>query len=117
MSSLLAPGDITAVTQPIVRVADGVTVGFEALARSRSFSFTSPDQWLARAEAAGCRTDVELACLRAGLALGTPPGGARLFLNASAGLLLDPRLDELLAALPSTSWRVTEHERSPTTRR
>ena len=38
VSSLLAPGDITAVTQPIVRVADGQTVGFEVLARSRSFS-------------------------------------------------------------------------------
>ncbi len=111
VASLLAPGDITAVTQPIVRVADGQTVGFEVLARSRSFAFTSPDQWLARAEAAGCRTDVELACLRAGLALGTPPGGARLFLNASAGLLLDPRIDDLLAAAPEHVLEVTEHER------
>jgi EAL domain-containing protein (putative c-di-GMP-specific phosphodiesterase class I) len=111
VSSLLAPGDITAVTQPIVRVADGQTVGFEVLARSRSFSFTSPDQWLASAEEAGCRTEVELACLRAGLALGTPPGGARLFLNASAGLLLDSRIDDLLAAAPEHVLEVTEHER------
>jgi EAL domain-containing protein (putative c-di-GMP-specific phosphodiesterase class I) len=111
VSSLLAPGDITAVTQPIVRVGDGVTVGFEVLARSKSFSFTSPDQWLARAEDAGCRTDVELECLRAGLALGTPPGGARLFLNASAGLLLDPRIDDLLATAPEHVLEVTEHER------
>lgn len=111
VASLLAPGDITAVTQPIVRVADGQTVGFEVLARSQSFAYTSPDQWLARAEQAGCRTEVELACLRAGLALGTPPGGARLFLNASAGLLLDPRIDELLATAPEHVLEVTEHER------
>ena len=63
-----SPGDISAVTQPIVRMADGRTVGFEVLARSRSSRSTPPDQWLAHAEAAGCRTEVELACLRAGLA-------------------------------------------------
>jgi hypothetical protein len=80
VSSLLTPGDITAVTQPIVRVADGVTVGFEVLARSRSFSFTSPDQWLVRAEAAGCRTEVELACLRAELA----EQGARAAIDVSS---------------------------------
>ena len=97
VASLLVRGDITAVTQPIVRLADGQTVGFEALARSHSFARMSPDQWLQRADAAGCRTEVELECLRAAIALGPPPGGARLFLNASAGLLLDPRIDDLLA--------------------
>jgi EAL domain-containing protein (putative c-di-GMP-specific phosphodiesterase class I) len=110
VTSLLVPGDITAVTQPLVRVADGQPVGYEVLARSASFSFCPPDQWLARAEAAGCRIDVELACLRAGLALGPPPDGARLFLNASAGLLLDPRIDELLAAAPEHVLEITEHE-------
>ena len=113
VASLLVPGDITAVTQPIVRLADGQTVGFEALARSRSFSHSSPDQWLARADAAGCRTEVELECLRAALRLGPPPGGARLFLNASAGLLMDPRIDELLSELPEHVLEVTEHERIP----
>ena len=111
VAALLTPGDIVAVTQPIVRLADGQTVGFEALARSRSFASTSPDQWLARAEAAGCRTDVELACIRAAQALGTPPGSARLFLNASAGLLLDPRIDALLEHMPEHVLEVTEHER------
>ncbi len=110
VAALLTPGDITAVTQPVVRIADGQTVGFEVLARSASFAFTSPDHWLARAEAAGCRVDVELACLLAGLALGAPPGGARLFLNASAGLLLDPRIDDLLASAPEHVLEITEHE-------
>lgn len=109
--SLLEPGDIFGVTQPIVRIADGQTVGYEALARSRSHAGMSPDQWLLRAEAAGCRTDVELACLRAAGSLGSPPGGARLFLNASAGLLLDPRLDEVLESLPEHVFEITEHER------
>jgi EAL domain-containing protein (putative c-di-GMP-specific phosphodiesterase class I) len=113
VASLLVPGDITAVTQPIVRLADGQTVGFEALARSHSFARVSPDQWLQRAEAAGCRTEVELECLRAAIALGPPPGGARLFLNASAGLLLDRRIDDLLALLPEHVLEVTEHERIP----
>lgn len=110
VQALLVPGDITAVTQPIIRLADGETVGYEVLARSKALSSTSPDQWLQCAETAGRRTEVELACLRAALALGEPPGGARLFLNASAGLLLDRRLDELLLQLPEHVLEVTEHE-------
>jgi EAL domain-containing protein (putative c-di-GMP-specific phosphodiesterase class I) len=110
VDTLLIPGDITAVSQPIVRLADGQTVGYEALARSRSFASTPPDQWLQMAESAGRRVEVELACLQAAAVLGTPPGGARLFLNASAGLLLDPRLDDVLTQLPEHVLEVTEHE-------
>ncbi|MCW2545731.1 MAG: response regulator receiver modulated diguanylate phosphodiesterase [Mycobacterium sp.] len=110
VETLLASGDINAVSQPIIRLGDGQTVGYEVLARSRSFASTPPDQWLQMAESAGRRVEVELACLRAAAALGTPPGGARLFLNASAGLLLDPRLDALLTELPEHVLEVTEHE-------
>jgi EAL domain-containing protein (putative c-di-GMP-specific phosphodiesterase class I)/putative methionine-R-sulfoxide reductase with GAF domain len=93
-----------------VRLADGQTVGYEVLARSRSFAYTSPDKWLQCAETAGRRTEVELVCMRAALALGIPPDGARLFLNASKGLLLDGRIDEVLIALPEHVLEVTEHE-------
>ncbi len=110
VDALLTPGDITAVTQPIIRLADGEVVGYEVLARSTAFSSTPPDKWLQCAESAGRRTEVELACLRAALSLGAPPGGARLFLNASAGLLLDSRIDELLPLLPEHVLEVTEHE-------
>jgi EAL domain-containing protein (putative c-di-GMP-specific phosphodiesterase class I) len=110
VDTLLSPGDISAVTQPIVRLADGQTVGYEVLARSVSFASTPPDQWLQAAEASGRRVEVELACLQAACALGLPPGGARLFLNASAGLLMDPRLDDLLSELPEHVLEVTEHE-------
>ena len=110
VDALLTPGDITAVTQPIVRLGDGQIVGYEALARSKSFASTPPDKWLQMAETAGRRIEVELACLRAAAKLGAPPDGARLFLNASAGLLLDPRLDDLLDELPHHVLEVTEHE-------
>ena len=110
VDTLLTPGDITTVTQPIVRLGDGQTVGYEALARSATFASTTPDKWLQMAEEAGRRVEVELACLRAAASLGVPPGGARLFLNASAGLLLDPRLDDLLEELPGHVLEVTEHE-------
>jgi EAL domain-containing protein (putative c-di-GMP-specific phosphodiesterase class I) len=111
VAALLAPGDISVVTQPIVRLADGETVGFEVLARSASLAHLSPDQWLSMADEAGCRVDVELACLRAATQLGAVPGGARLFLNASARLLLDRRVDDVIAGLPGHVFEITEHER------
>ena len=98
-------------TQPIVRLVDGRAVGYEVLARSKSLAHLRPDEWLERAERAGLRLDAELACLQAAAALGAPPDGARLFLNASAGLLLDPRLDGLLPSFPPHVFEVTEHER------
>ena len=43
-------GTVTAVVQPVVRTADRLIVGYEALARMPALPERPPDWWLARAE-------------------------------------------------------------------
>ncbi len=108
---VLTPGAITTVRQPIVRLRDGEVLGWEALSRTSSAPHADPPRWLAAADAAGSRIELELACLRTALAEGPAPGGALLFLNTSPALLLDPRFEALLGDLPPHVLEVTENER------
>ena len=107
---LLAPGGISAVYQPLVRVADGRVLGYEALSRSTANPSCPPDRWLADADELGLRVDLELACLEAAGAAGPPPEGALLFVNVSHRVLLDPRFDAARAALSPHVLELTEHE-------
>ncbi len=107
--ALLSPGGIHTAFQPVVRVADGTIVGYEALARSNAAADLTPDVWLEIAERAGRRDDVELACVEAALAAGPPPDGVLLFVNVSPDVALDPRLPALCRALPRHVLEVTEH--------
>jgi diguanylate cyclase (GGDEF)-like protein len=108
--ALLLPGGITSVFQPLVRVTDGLVIGYEALSRATSDPSHPPDQWLADAEAQGLRVEVELACLSAAAIQGPPPDGALLFVNVGHTVLLDPRFDAVRAALPPHVLELTEHE-------
>jgi diguanylate cyclase (GGDEF)-like protein len=108
--SLLQPGGIVSVFQPLVRVSDGRVVGYEALSRARADPSRPPDQWLEEAEAQGLRVDVELACLSAAAAQGPPPEGALLFVNVGHSVLLDPRFDTVRESLPPHVLELTEHE-------
>ena len=110
LSRVLAPGGLRTVTQPLVRTADGTVVGYEALSRTADLPGVPPDRFLALAGVHGCRTEVELACVRAALEAGRPPGDALLFLNVSPALLLDPRFAELVPLLPPHVLELTEHE-------
>ena len=85
--ALLKAEAVTAVFQPIVSLADGTIVAYEALARMTGAVDASPDVWLEAADDAGYRTELELLCLQAALAHGLPPGGARLFVNLSPSVL------------------------------
>jgi len=97
--ALLREGAITSVHQPIHGLGDDSVLGYEALARMRSVAGRGPAEWLALAEQEGVRAELEIACLRAAVAGGLPPGGALLFVNLSASLLADERVRELLAPL------------------
>jgi EAL domain-containing protein (putative c-di-GMP-specific phosphodiesterase class I)/putative methionine-R-sulfoxide reductase with GAF domain len=97
---LCQPGVITAVAQPIVRPADMVVVGYEALARMPIAPKNPPDWWLEVASALGMRHELELACCAAAARLGPPPEGQVLFVNASPSTIADPRFVDLWDQLP-----------------
>jgi diguanylate cyclase (GGDEF)-like protein len=96
----LGEGAVRTVVQPVVRLDDGVVIGYEALARVSSPVPHPPDWWLARAEEAGVRTEVEVAFLESAARLGPPPGDGLLFVNASPVALAEPALVALRSRLP-----------------
>jgi diguanylate cyclase (GGDEF)-like protein len=101
---LLEPGAIRAVFQPIVRLSDLGTIGYEGLARFPTppgLVALPPDVTLAAAARAGIRDDLEVACWRAFAAAGVPPHGRLLWVNLSPEALGHPGLLELAGKLPS----------------
>jgi EAL domain-containing protein (putative c-di-GMP-specific phosphodiesterase class I)/DNA-binding response OmpR family regulator len=98
------------VFQPIVELASGRVIGYEAL--TRFADGTRPDRRFADAAAVGFGKELELTCLAAALdAAGELPSGRWLSLNVSPELILEPRpLERLLrtAARPLV-LEVTEH--------
>jgi EAL domain-containing protein (putative c-di-GMP-specific phosphodiesterase class I)/putative methionine-R-sulfoxide reductase with GAF domain len=97
---LCEPGVVEAVVQPVVRPADQLIVGYEALARMPIEPVRGPDFWLARAAEVGLRGRLEIACLSAAAALGPTPEDRLLFVNLSPSLLADPAAFRLLDQLP-----------------
>jgi EAL domain-containing protein (putative c-di-GMP-specific phosphodiesterase class I)/putative methionine-R-sulfoxide reductase with GAF domain len=97
---LCEPGIVKAFVQPVVRTADQLVVGYEALARMPIQPERPPDWWLAEADRVGLRSQLEIACLRAAVALGPTPDARLLFVNLSPSLLADPKALALLDELP-----------------
>ncbi|HYD09598.1 MAG TPA: EAL domain-containing protein [Acidimicrobiales bacterium] len=98
---LLRPGAVVPVFQPVVRLADGHVVGYEALARMPDASEQRPpNEWLAIADSVDLRVDLEMACWAAIAEAGPPPDDALLFVNTSPVTLLDRRLEALKPTLP-----------------
>src|SRR5271154_3703358 len=97
---LCEPGVIKSVVQPVVRPADHLIVGYEALARMPIEPNRPPDWWLTKAEQLGQRRNLEVACLVAAAALGPVPEDRLLFVNLSPSLLADPDALKLLDDLP-----------------
>ncbi len=99
------------VFQPIVDLASGAAVGYEALTRFRDG--TRPDVVFAGARRCGLAPELEAATLRAALTASTAlPPGPFLSLNVSPSLILAG--DELRAILATRTrpivLEVTEHE-------
>src|SRR4051794_1403322 len=101
---LLEPGAIRAVFQPIVRLSDLGTIGYEGLARFPTppgLVALPPDVTLAAAGSFGQRDELEVACWRAIAAAGVPPHGRLLWVNLSPEALGHPGLLALAGKLPS----------------
>ena len=101
---LCEPGVIEAHVQPVVRPADQLIVGYEALARMPLDPVRSPDWWLARAEEVGLRSHLEIACLAAATDLGPTPDDRLLFVNLSPSLLAEPPRSICSTASPNGWW-------------
>jgi EAL domain-containing protein (putative c-di-GMP-specific phosphodiesterase class I)/putative methionine-R-sulfoxide reductase with GAF domain len=97
---LCEPGVIEAFAQPVVRPADQLIVGYEALARMPTEPLHPPDWWLGKAEEVGLRSQLEIACLAAAVELGPIPEDRLLFVNLSPSLLTNPAALALLGRLP-----------------
>lgn len=112
IEATLKSGDFRIVFQPIVELASGDTIGYEAL--SRFHSGQEPASFFADAWSIGKGAELELATLEAAIAEATKlPAGRWLNLNVSPRLLDAPgRLSNLLeSASRPVVVEITEHDR------
>ena len=100
LGQILADGAIRAVYQPIVDLATGRTVGFEALARGPQGSeLERPDRLFAAARASGRLSELDWACRAAALrgALDAKLGrSVSLFVNVEPEAIQAPPSPEML---------------------
>ncbi len=100
--------------QPVAELRSGCVIGAEALSRFTAEPERTPDLWFAEAWRVGLGVELELAALRAALALHAQvPEGAYLAVNLSPRTL---QRDELLEELRSADGsrlvlELTEHDR------
>jgi PAS domain S-box-containing protein len=98
--------------QPIVELASGAVVGYEALARFPSIPSRPPDVWFAHAVEVGLGVELEaLAFVRALLMMAELPEEAFISLNVSPRLLASSQLHEALddVTLDRLVLELTEH--------
>lgn len=90
LEAVLENGAFDPVFQPVLDLASGRTVGYEAL--TRFHDATRPDRRFADADAVGLGLELEAACLSAAIAASAGlPGAGWLSLNVSPDLLLEGR--------------------------
>lgn len=109
LAAFCAGHGVTAAYQPIVDLARGITVGFEALARFDHPEQRRPDVWLARARNAGCVAELEARCLSKALEarIALPPN-CFLTVNVSPDLLATNPIRAVWAATGDLSGVVVE---------
>jgi EAL domain-containing protein (putative c-di-GMP-specific phosphodiesterase class I) len=95
--AFLEPGVVRADFQPIIRLADGEVVAWEALGRIDVPEPIAPDRALLIAADVGRAADLEAAYWEAAVEAGPPPDGALLFVNCGVAGITDPRMEATLA--------------------
>jgi diguanylate cyclase (GGDEF)-like protein len=106
------PDAVRPVFQPIVSLADGEPVGFEALARFDGKPGLAPSWWFSQAHRFQLGAALEAEALRAALAAGPRPEGLFLSINLSPSALAAPEVTELFPAdLSGLVMEITEEER------
>jgi diguanylate cyclase (GGDEF)-like protein len=122
VTRILDGGSLTTMFQPIVDLADGAVMGYEALARPEGFAaMDSVEAVFEAARTGGQIRDLDWVCRRKAVEdAKLLPSNVPLFLNISAAALLDPvhGVDQLLLLLNTASrapqtvvLEITEHER------
>ena len=99
--------------QPVFAATDHRLTGYEALARL-PLEHGTPDRWFADAAEVGLGVELELAAVRSALRAFTDrPPELALGVNASADLICDSRLYQLLAGHPTIRvvLELTEHNK------
>ena len=105
---------VTPVFQPVVSLATGRVVGFEALARFPGAGGRTPDVWFAQAHGCGLGAELEAAAVRAALAPVGRPYETHLAINLSPSALTSEAIGEALAGnLEGLIIEITEHEFVP----
>jgi len=106
---LIESGGIRPAMQPIIRLLDGVTLGYESLCRINPG--TGPQLPEALFDAAGRDMEKELdeACIRAGLAASVHTLPATLFLNVTLPTLVQPNAAQRLHQLAAEAGVAPEH--------
>jgi diguanylate cyclase (GGDEF)-like protein len=98
--------------QPIVSLASGEAVGFEALARFDGKPGLPPSWWFGQAHRFGLGTALEAEAARAALSVATRPEGTFLSINLSPSALATQEVRELLPGdLRGVVIEITEEER------
>ena len=112
IDALLAqPQPITPVYQPLVDMATGRVMGYEALSRFNSDPPRSPDAWFNQAARCGRGLALEMAAIKAALATPGRPRGTYLSLNFSPSALSSSKIMSILPRnMSDIVIEVTEHE-------
>ena len=105
---------LSIVFQPIVDLNSGRVVAAEALSRFSDTPHRPPPVWFAEAAAVELGVELELAAVRAAIALiGDLPSHARLSFNLSPGTVCAPELLDTLAGVPAERLAVELTEHAP----
>jgi diguanylate cyclase (GGDEF)-like protein len=108
------PRQIRAVFQPVIALATGHMVGYEALARFAGSPGRSPEAWFAQAHGCGLGPELEAAAIRVALEPGGRPMGTHLAINVSPSALASAPVAEALPEdLTGIVVEITEHEFVP----
>ena len=108
---LRRPDALMPVFQPLVDLASGRLVGYEALARFAVLPARPPDAWFSQARRCGLGHELEAAALRAALEVPDRPPSTFLSLNLSpSALAAEPVRRVLPQDLSQLVIEVTEHE-------